>query len=276
MMSLSPILQKLRTRKIRALVRSSAVGFLGATIVHGLILSGQLDYEGSPWMRIPDKLSSLVGLAADDIRISGLSHHDPELLLHALNLKPGGSLLGFDAGQARRMLEGMDWVSAATVQRKFPNMLEISVVEREAVAIWQRDGSYYLIDRSGVAMGGLELLGKSNFLLVTGEGANLAAAALINHMEVYPELKMKVRAAAMVGQRRWTLYLDSGVKIALPETGVPEALAKVSALDASQNILSKGIIELDMRIAGQATVSIAEVEDPVVTGSLGKVNSKTP
>ncbi len=266
----------LQARKTRILARSSAVVFLGAAIVHGLMLGGQLDYEGSPWTRIPDKLASLVGLAADDIRISGLTHHDPELLMRALDIKPGGSLLGFDAGQARRMLEGMDWVASASVQRKFPNMLEVSVIEREAVAIWQRDGSYYLIDNAGVAMGGLDILGKSHFLLVTGEGANLGAAELINHIEVYPDLKMKVRAAAMVGKRRWTLYLDTGVKIALPETGVPEALAKVSALNASQNILAKGITELDMRIAGQATVSIAEVVEPVVTGSLGKVKPKTP
>ena len=255
---------------MRFLVRFSAVMFLGATIVHGLMLGGQLEYDGSPFTRFPDKLANLVGLAADDIRVTGLAHHDPELLLKALDVKPGGSLVGFDAGQARRMLEGMDWVASASVQRRFPNILEISVVEREAVAIWQRDGSYYLIDSSGVAMGGLELLSKSQFLLVTGEGANLGAADLINHIEVYPSLKMKVKAAAMVGKRRWTLYLDNGVKIALPETGVLEALAKVSALEASQNILSKGITGLDMRIAGQVTVSLATVEEPVVTGSLGK------
>ena len=276
MISLRQILYKMQSRKVRFLVRSFAVVFLGATIVHGFMLGGQLNYDGSPWTRIPDKLASLVGLAADDIRISGLSHHDPELLMRALDIKPGGSLLGFDAGQARRMLEGMDWVASAAIQRKFPNMLEISVIEREAVAIWQRDGSYYLIDSSGVAMGGLELLGQSKFLLVTGEGANFAAAELINHMEATPELRKKIRAAAMVGKRRWTLYLDNGVKIALPETGVAEALAKVSALDASQNILAKGITELDMRIAGQVTVSIAEIVDPVVTGSLGKVKPKTP
>ena len=279
MILLRRIFQKLQSRKSRILARSSAVVFLGATIVHGLTLGGQLDYEGSPWTRIPDKLASFVGLAADDIRISGLAHHDPELLMRALNVKPGGSLLGFDAGQARRMLEGMDWVASASVQRKFPNMLEIAVVEREAIAIWQRDGSYYLIDSSGVAMGGLELLSKSKFFLVTGEGANLRAAELINHMEVTPALRLKVRAAAMVGKRRWTLYLDNGVKIALPETGVPEALAKVSALEASQGILEKGITGLDMRIAGQVTVSIAEVVEPeesVATGSLGKLISKTP
>ncbi len=256
------------------LVRASAVLFLGATIVHGIIVGGQLDYEGSPWTRIPDKFASLIGLAADDIRISGLTHHDPEMLLRTLDLRPGGSLLGFDANQARRMLEGMDWVAEASIQRKYPNSLEIIVSERVPFAIWQRDHSYYLIDRAGAAMGGLELLGHSNFLLVTGEGANLAAAEFVNQLEATPELKKKISAAALVGKRRWTLYLDNGVKIALPEHGVAEALAEVSALDASQNILSKGIVALDMRLAGQMTVAIAEVEEPKTTSSLDKIVSK--
>jgi cell division protein FtsQ len=264
----------LQKRRVRIGVRGSAVVFLGATIAHGIILGGHLDYEGSPWMRIPDKFASLIGLAADDIRISGLTHHDPEMLLRALDLRPGGSLVRFDTGQARRMLEGMDWVQSASVQRKYPNTLEVVISERQPFAIWQRDSSYYLIDKAGVAMGGLELLGHSNFLLVTGEGANLAAAELVNHLEATPELNKKISAAAFVGKRRWTLYLDNGVKVALPELGVAEALAKVSALDASQNILSKGIRELDMRIAGQMTVAIAEVEEPKTTSSVDRISSK--
>jgi cell division protein FtsQ len=256
-----------QSRSVRALVRSSAVLFLAISIVHGILRSGQLEYEGSPWRQIPGKLSSLVGLAADDIRISGLTHHDPQLLLAALGVTPGGSLVSFDAGQARRLLEGMNWISTASVQRKFPNTLEISVTEREPFAIWQNGGTYSLIDRAGVTMGGLELLGQSHLMLVTGEGANLGAQQLVNHLEANPELMKKVSAAAMVGKRRWTLYLVNGVKIALPAEGVPEALTKVSELDASQNILSKGIREIDLRIAGQMTVAIAEIEQPKDAGA---------
>ena len=106
MISLRQILYKMQSRKVRFLVRSFAVVFLGATIVHGFMLGGQLNYDGSPWTRIPDKLASLVGLAADDIRISGLSHHDPELLMRALDIKPGGSLLGFDGGDTQVPLLG--------------------------------------------------------------------------------------------------------------------------------------------------------------------------
>ena len=52
----------------------------------------------------------------------------------------------------RRLLENLDWVATATVQRSFPNQLEISVEERVPFAVWQRAGAYYVIDRSGSAM----------------------------------------------------------------------------------------------------------------------------
>jgi cell division protein FtsQ len=256
--------------KVRALVRCAAVLLLGTTVVHGFMRNGVLDYEGSPWPKIPGKISALVGLAAEDIRISGLTHHDPELLLQALNVKPGGSLLGFDAAQARITLEGMSWVSAASVQRKYPNTLEIAVTEREPFAIWQHAGTYNLIDKAGIVMGSLDLMAKSQMLLVTGEGANLGASQLVNQLEANPALLKKVRAAAMVGQRRWNLYLDNGVKIALPAEGVPEALNQVSALDASQNILSKAVREIDMRVAKQMTVAIAEIDVTKDSGAVGQ------
>jgi cell division protein FtsQ len=252
-----------QSRRAGALVRSGAVFLLAATLLHGVSRSGLLDYEGSPWQKMPGKIASLIGLAADDIRINGLTHHNPELILQTLGVTPGGSLVRFDAGQARSILQNMNWVSAASVQRKFPNRLEITIAEREPFAIWQHDGTYSLIDRAGVAMGGLELMGQSHLMLVTGVGANLQAEQLVNHLEATPELKSKISAAALVGKRHWTLYLSNGVKIALPVEGVPEALAKVSELDASQGLLSKGIRELDMRIAGQMTVAIAEIEQPV-------------
>ncbi len=255
------LINKAASTRAHMMARMFAALFLMAAIVHGAIRGGQLDYEGSPLRNLPDKLASFVGMAAVDIRVSGLTHHDPELLFHALGVKPGGSLIGFDTAQARRTLEGMDWVAAAAVQRQYPNRLEINVTERVPFAIWQHDGAYTLIDNTGVAMGGLELMAQSHLPLVTGQDANLGANQIINQLEAYPLLFKRVSAAAMVGKRRWTLYLDNGVKIALPVEGVSEALAKVSGLDADAGLLSKAIREIDMRIPGQMTVSVIEIVD---------------
>ncbi len=250
-----------QAKRARITARFSAVLFLGMTIVHGIILGGHLNYEGSPWPKIPGKLSSLVGWAADDIRITGLVHQEPEMLLAALGIRPGGSLIGFDTANAKALLENLDWVSTATVQRSFPNKLEISVEERVPFAVWQRAGSYYVIDRSGSAMSNLPPGKLPSLPLVSGEGAQFEVAGLVNQLEVYPDLSSKVSGAARVGQRRWNLYLDNGISILLPENNVAEALARLEALESSQHLLSKGVKNVDLRLSGRVIVGIAEIEE---------------
>jgi cell division protein FtsQ len=247
--------------RVRAAARSGAVAFLGIAILRGILLGGYLDYPDSPWMKLPGRMAGIAGMAAEDIKITGLVHQEPEAVLTAIGVAPGGSLIGFDAGHAKRLLESLDWVAAAKVQRLFPNQLEISVTEREPFAIWQRGGEYYVIDREGAAMSNISASQMTNLPLVTGEGAQTAAADLINQLEAFPALMLQVKAAARVGDRRWNLYLDSGVKVLLPETGVAEALAQVASLDETQKLLSKGITSVDLRLGDRVTVAMAVIDD---------------
>jgi cell division protein FtsQ len=246
--------------RTRIAARSAALLFLGAVITSGLVRGDYLNYEGSPWLHLPGKAAGLVGMSAEEITITGLTNHDPETLLAAIGVSPGGSLIGFDAAIARRILENLDWIENAKVQRLFPNQLDIAVRERDPFAIWQRGDAYYIIDKSGTAMSGLSASHLVKLPLVTGEGANKAAAELINQLEVYPDLLLQVKAAARVGDRRWTLYLDSGVTVLLPEDGMKDAIGMVNELNRSQRLLSKGITSVDLRRDGRIVVEVAEVK----------------
>ncbi|MGE0008492.1 MAG: cell division protein FtsQ/DivIB, partial [Parvibaculaceae bacterium] len=124
--------------RARFMARAGACALLFGAIMHGLVIGGHLDYDGSPWRKLPGQLASSLGFAADDIRITGLVHQEPEALLSAIGVTPGGSLVGFDAKRARALLENLDWVAQATVMRKYPNRLDIVVTERQPFAIWQR------------------------------------------------------------------------------------------------------------------------------------------
>jgi cell division protein FtsQ len=245
--------------RFRFAMRASSLLLLGAVIATGLVRGGHLDYDGSPWAMLPGQAAGLVGLAAQDITITGLEHHEPEILLAAIGVQPGGSLIGFDAGHARRILEGLDWVEGAKVQRLFPNQLAIEVKEREPFAIWQRGEAYYVIDKSGSAMSGLAASELVRLPLVTGEGANTAAADLINQLSAYPDILLQVKASARVGKRRWTLYLDSGITVQLPENGWQDALRMADELNRTQQLLSRGIRSVDLRLAGRVIVEVAEL-----------------
>lgn len=246
----------------RVLTRLGACLFLLATVMHGLVIGGHLDYRHSPWQRVPGQIAGALGFAAGDIRITGLVHQDPESVLAAIGVNPGGSLIGFEAGQAKKLLENLDWVASADVLRIFPNRLDIVVAEREPFAIWQRDGAHYVIDKSGVAMSTLDPRRMASLLLVTGEGAHLAAAGLAKDLEGVPVLKERVRAAARVGQRRWTLFLDNGLTIALPEKDPVSAMQLMARLEKKERLLEKGVKNIDLRLDGRVTIAIATVEKP--------------
>ncbi|MDE2383235.1 MAG: FtsQ-type POTRA domain-containing protein [Alphaproteobacteria bacterium] len=248
------------SRKTRFAANLGVLALLGATMLHGASRSGAFADEESPWSRLPGRLASLVGLAADHIQLTGLAQHEPDEVLAALALKPGKPIIGFDANVARQTLQALPWVKSASVEREYPNMLKIRVVERVAVALWQHDHVLELVDDAGVAMGQPRFLLANHLPLVTGLGANTEAAALINDLSAIPGLSEKVSAAARVGNRRWTLYFADGVKVALPEEGVRQALQTVWNLDQQQAILSKGISMIDMRLPGQMTVQVAEAE----------------
>ena len=55
--------------------------FWALVIAAGLVKGDYFDYEGSQWLMLPGKAAGVVGMAAEDITIAGLSHHDPEALL---------------------------------------------------------------------------------------------------------------------------------------------------------------------------------------------------
>lgn len=233
---------------------------LSGVVVHGASRAGSFEEADGALAGLPGRLSSLVGLAADDIRISGITQHDAQEVLATLQVKPGMSLLGFNADAARASLEMLPWVKAAAVSRDYPNILRANVVERHAIAIWQNGQQVELIDDSGAVMGPPQFVAAGQYLLVTGEGANTAAAELINQMSAIPALQKRVTAATRVGARRWNLYLDTGAKLALPEDGVAEAMQVALNLEEGQNLFSKGVAVIDLRLKGRVGFQVAEAE----------------
>jgi cell division protein FtsQ len=241
-------------RPFRALVRSTAVAMLAGVTGYGLLAGDHLADPSSGTRGLPAQLSSWLGYAAEDIRISGLKRMDGAAVMKAIGVKPGGSLVGFDANTARRLLLNLDWVKTATVRALPPNRLEVELTEREPFAVWQRDGLYYVIDREGAAIASFQPARFAHLMLVSGEGAQKAVSDLVNQLEVWPELQSAVKGAARVGKRRWTLYFAGGRQALLPENGVETALAVLADMKARHKVLASGIRAIDLRLAGSAVL----------------------
>lgn len=239
----------------RILGRVAGVTFLGLSIAHGVIVGGHLEHPGSPLAGLPGQVAGHFGYAAQEIRIVGLEWQSPEAVMAAIGIKRGSPLVGFEAARARRLLENLDWVKSAHVQRLFPNQLEIRIAERQPFATWQREGRSYVIDETGVALTTVRPRDVAHLPLVTGEGAEKTARELVNKLEGHPELSSKLKAAARVGDRRWNLYFAGPVKVLMPEAGMEEALHLLSALDRQHNVLDRNVSVIDLRLQDSVLIS---------------------
>ena len=243
----------------RGLVRVGAVGFLFSTITYGLIGGGHITNPNSPLFNVSGQIAAEFGYAAREIRIAGLKRQRPASVLNAIGVRPNDSLIGFNPGEAKAILEKVDWVKKAEVRRIYPNQLEVDVVERVPFAIWQRDGEFYVIDKTGAAFTSIQARDVKGLLLITGEGAQEKVFDLVNHIEARSGLKSKIVAAGRIGKRRWNLYLANGMKVLLPEdkrtNSLSEGLDRFESFNKSNDLENKAVAAVDFRFDGRVIIS---------------------
>lgn len=80
-------------------------------------------------------------LPVQRISVTGELEHTQAQLVQDI-VQPGlvGGFLNADLKQIQRQLEGLPWIYEANVRRKWPNALEIHVVEELPIARWGQDG----------------------------------------------------------------------------------------------------------------------------------------
>jgi cell division protein FtsQ len=184
-----------------------------------------------------------------DVTVEGRDYVEREAILAALNVKPGDSLLGVDLQASRQRLEAIDWVAGATVERRLPDTLYVTLRERRAVALWQSGAEYTLIDRNGRTVRASRMPpGAESLLLLGGAGAPEHVGELLLLLAYEPALTRQLRAAVWVGMRRWNLVLNNGVEIWLPEEDAVAALQQIAKLEAQHRLLSREYGVVDLRL----------------------------
>jgi cell division protein FtsQ len=184
-----------------------------------------------------------------DVTVEGRNYVERSDILGALNVRRGDSLLGIDLQAARKRLEAIDWVQSATVERRLPDTLYVTLKERHAVAIWQNGGEYTLIDRNGRTVRASRMPpGAEALLLLGGPGAPEHVGELLLLLAYEPNVAKQLRAAVWVGQRRWNLILTNGIQIWLPEEDAVAALQRLGKLDEEAGLLSREFGVVDLRL----------------------------
>jgi cell division protein FtsQ len=158
------------------------------------------------------------------------------------------SSFDLDLDALRGRVESLDAIASAAVQVKSGGVLTVSVIERVPVAVWRTDEGLQLIDRTGHRVVGLaSRVERPELPLVVGEGADAAIGEALQLFVASAPLTDRLRGFLRVGERRWDVVLNDEQRIRLPETGALQALEKVIALDAAQDLLARDVSIVDFR-----------------------------
>ncbi len=186
-------------------VRSSAwlnrlLILLGAAVVLAAATKAFITVQSLPVQRI-----SVTG---------ALQHTQAQAVQDMVQPCLAGGFLNADLQEMRRQLEGLPWIYEATVRRKWPNALEIHVVEELPIARWGKDG--FLNHEGGVFRSEKSGDWESLPLLLGPEGSAQSLMAKYQRLvEILTPLNLAVEQLAVDERGQMEAVLAGGMQLYL-------------------------------------------------------------
>ncbi len=236
----------------------AAGAFLAASLIFSMTWGGHATSLGNSISALGNGALAGLGLATDRISVVGRERASMPEILSAIGLVKGDSIAGFDTDNARVRLEQIGWIESANVRRLLPDRIVVEVKERQPFAVWQSDGTFKVVDRTGVWLNGLH---PENFTFlphVVGPGAEDRVTDLIGVLDQFPVLKSRIRASIFVAGRRWNLKFDNGTMVMLPEGDMTAAITELKALENEHGILSRDVRQIDFRLPDRITMRLSD------------------
>jgi cell division protein FtsQ len=233
-------------------------GVLSSTGLYGARIGGEYDAFVGRYGTPSDIAARMLGFEIDTITISGLNQLNQTEVLDASGVSSRNSLLLLNAAEVRDRLKAVPLVRDVAVRKLFPNSLIFDITERKAAALWQKDGQLSVVAADGVAIDQVRDSRFNTLPFIVGPGDNAHLKEFNDLIEAAGDLRDRIKAGIYVGERRWTLQMNSGVEVMLPEIEPKAALAQLAALDRTSKVIDKDVLSLDLRIAGRVTARLSE------------------
>jgi len=237
---------------------AGSVLLIGGTLAYGAV-AGQHVPTVMDWVRnVRDVAANAAGFRIAAVALSGEKEVSREEILTTAGVTGRASLLFLDADATRKKLLENPWIADAAVLKLYPDRLHITITERHAFALWQKDGRVSVIAADGTV---LEPFVEKRYLglpLVVGRDAERQAKEFLTLLDRYPQIRSALRASILVADRRWDLRLTNGINVQLPEADVEGALHRLVQLDRDKKLLSRDITVVDLRLPDRVTVRLSD------------------
>lgn len=244
-----------RPRWLQPVRRAAAVAAVAGLVAGGawwIVRADLIPRAGAALAAELVDWSAATGLVLGEVYVDGRVRTDMSALRRALDLDTGRPLLGIDLAATKVALERLPWVEQAIVSRMLPGTVRVQLLEREPLALWQRNGDFVLIDRRGRPIQGARgdaagVEEHRHLRVLVGDDAPRLAARLFALLSTEPELWARVVAATRVGKRRWSLRLDNRVEVLLPEDDLLAAWRFLAEKVREDRLLDRAVSVVDLR-----------------------------
>jgi cell division protein FtsQ len=236
---------------------AAAIAFMLASVTYGTVRGGHVPVVMAELRDFRDAVANLAGFRITSIALAGQRRLTREDILDTAGVTGRSSLLFLDAAEMRGRLKANPWIAEANVLKLYPSRLHIAITERDAFALWQRDGKVEVIADDGTVVEPFA----SRFAslpLVVGVGAEVRAKDFLALLDKYSSIRDQLHAAILVAERRWNVMLKNGIDVQLPEAEVEQALDTLVKLDRDNKILSRDIATIDLRLPDRVTVRLSD------------------
>lgn len=165
------------------------------------------------------------------------------------------SSFDLDPAAMRALILEMPPVQEASVRIRPGGVLHIDVTPRVPVAIWRTADGLVLVDSAGVAVAPIDArAARAELPVIAGEGAPEHVSEALALIAAGAPLGARLRGLVRMGARRWDVVLDRDQRIMLPALGAVRALERAIALDGVDDLLSRDIARVDLRLSDRPTV----------------------
>ena len=242
----------------RGIGTAGTVAVILASLAYGSVKGDHIPTVVEAFKDVRDAAANAAGFRIVSVALAGQHHISREDVLAAAGVTETTSLLFLDVEQTRERLKSNPWIADATVLKLYPGELQIGIREREAFALWQKNGQVSVIADDGTVLEPYVAPRLIELPLVVGRGAETRAKEFLALLDRYPDLRASVRATVLVGERRWNLRLKNGIDVRLPETDIAPALERLVALDKEKTLTTRDIVAIDLRLPDRVTVRLSE------------------
>ena len=200
------------------------------------------------------QVTSNYGFTLENLIVEGRNNVDAEVLMAIVDIKKGDPIMAFKPQQAQEMISRIAWVDKVHVERRFPDTIHIDLVEKQPIALWQRDKRMSVIAKDGTVLTDEMRAQFKDFIVVMGDDAPENASDLLGMLQAETSIFSRVDSAILRSNRRWDLKLKSGAIVQLPEEDVGLALSRLAVMHGEKEIMDKDVKAIDVRAANRILV----------------------